>query len=55
MFMKSGQGVGISRPYVDVTPQPVDLVDSCQVLLQIHNIPNLTDSKRCLLFEYRYW
>lgn len=26
MFMKSGQGVGISRPYVDVTPQPVDLV-----------------------------
>lgn len=51
MFMKSGQGVGISRPYVGVTSQPVRL--SCQVLLQIHTIPNLTNSKRCLLFEYR--
>lgn len=26
MFMKSGQGVGISRPYDGVTSQPVDLV-----------------------------
>lgn len=39
MFMVSEQGVGISRSYLGVTSQTVDLVVRTYYV-RIHNIPN---------------